>query len=750
MDLPFIAIKSPNEQLTDKMFQVNRAHIIEAHNEDYAHIDISDANANLYPQQGCIQNIPQVDPASLQLPQEQPTPANEDSVCEQASTVDLPGPMHFVFERIQCAILPQGTIQQSLQQPLQVPWPRRQPQPASEFVTGYFSKSFPDLFLDGKGDITKPRRGKYPSKQEYFKHLFRLHRSFVTHHLFIFVATNMLRRHSALTIGNVFAKRCADDLSMAEMRLAIQEGNSRLLNKLLYFAAPIPGTRQYMRYKSDQALSMVRFVRLTSDDQDVFTFFQTFSAADLLWDDLHLLIPGSDAYLHKTVVTSLQDVPEDEIPGCIEATLDHTLRSKAIKDNADLVDWYFYHRVQAMLKNVLPVMGVEDHIVKYEVQARGTIHAHLLLQVRGGPSQLDLTNAYQDISTLQPTSVPPVLRVQDKIINYSSQLLGVSAVHPNPNPAEWPAPYGSNVHTPGTNILRQRFLELKLGVEFKHRYELLINRTMLHHCRVGYCLNPKRRGTDGQMICRFGFPMDPVGFQEHFSANGATLERLHRTHQAQHGAEFHASNLKFLRNHRTLVHHIPELLTIWGANVEGWPVQSYAQVIRYLLKYMMKGEPNSPSFFTISKAVVESVRDEEPVRKVFQKIIMKTVGEHDLTKQECHHILNGLEFMELSRKFVSFNIMGTQRVRTPSSNIDEGHATEDSWATLYWNKDSDIHYQEVLQKYQDGVIPDNPADINLDNSASQYTKKWTLSGEIKVYYHTYQIYHKQCKIPSLP
>ena len=44
-----------------------------------------------------------------------------------------------------------------------------------------------------------------------------------------------------------------------------------MLNKFLYFAAPIPGTRQYMRYKSDQAISMVRFVRLTSDDQDKFT-----------------------------------------------------------------------------------------------------------------------------------------------------------------------------------------------------------------------------------------------------------------------------------------------------------------------------------------------------------------------------------------------------------------------------------------------------------------------------------------------
>jgi hypothetical protein len=61
------------------------------------------------------------------------------------------------------------------------------------------------------------------------------------------------------------------------------------------------------------------------------------------------------------------------------------------------------------------------------------------------------------------------------------------------------------------------------------------------------------------------------------------------------------------------VHHIAELLTIWGANIEGRPVESYEQVIRYLLKYMMKDEPNSQPFSAIYKAVVESAEDDEPV-----------------------------------------------------------------------------------------------------------------------------------------
>jgi hypothetical protein len=119
------------------------------------------------------------------------------------------------------------------------------------------------------------------------------------------------------------------------------------------------------------------------------------------------------------------------------------------------------------------------------------------------------------------------------------------------------------------------------------------------------------------------------------------------------GAEYNeAEKLIFQRNHPTLVHHIAELLTIWGANIEGRPVESYEQVIRYLLKYMMKDEPNSQPFSAICKAVVESAKDDEPVQKTFQQILMKTVGQHNFSKQECFHIVNGLNFVEMKRKIV--------------------------------------------------------------------------------------------------
>ena len=141
--------------------------------------------------------------------------------------------------------------------------------PISDFTAGYFSKAFPDLFPKGKGDYTKPRLRVNPALTDYFRHLMRLDHAhgFVTHHSFTFVSTNMLRRHSALNTGYVFAKRYAQDLSVAELKRALLEGDEKVLNKLLYFASPIPATRQNLRYKTHQAVSFTRWLRLFSDDK---------------------------------------------------------------------------------------------------------------------------------------------------------------------------------------------------------------------------------------------------------------------------------------------------------------------------------------------------------------------------------------------------------------------------------------------------------------------------------------------------
>jgi hypothetical protein len=47
--------------------------------------------------------------------------------------------------------LASGTVVEEILNYFKLPWPK----PALEFQTGFFSKSFPDLFPDGRGEITK-------------------------------------------------------------------------------------------------------------------------------------------------------------------------------------------------------------------------------------------------------------------------------------------------------------------------------------------------------------------------------------------------------------------------------------------------------------------------------------------------------------------------------------------------------------------------------------------------------------------
>ncbi|KAL8597101.1 hypothetical protein ACOMHN_008174 [Nucella lapillus] len=250
-ELPFIVLKDPSEKIEDRSFRVRKQKLLDAllylksHNEDYRHIVISRENANLYPEDDIIQSLPQLDPQEMKIPDEEPTAANDDSVREQASTVDIPGGQLSVVEKLR----------------------------------------------NGRGDMTKPRLGKSSSKKEYFKHL--------------------------LNVNQAFAKH------------------------------------------------------------------------------FHRTLPESEKYLGKRLVSQsdFDDLSESDKARAITKQEDYRLRMKALNDNPDKVDLYFSERLQVLLKHVMPILGALYWIIRFEVQARGTIHAHLLIGVKGGPSKHDLEKA---------------------------------------------------------------------------------------------------------------------------------------------------------------------------------------------------------------------------------------------------------------------------------------------------------------------------------------------------------------------
>jgi hypothetical protein len=170
----------------------------------------------------------------------------------------------------------------------------------------------------------------------------------------------------------------------------------------------------------------------------MFTFFQTFSAANLHWPDLHRLLPGYESYPGKRVVKKdiYLTLTEEEKQEYILSTDEHLQRAARVKDNGDVVDFYFHLRLHMLLDHVGKVMNEHDYIIMYKVQVRGTIHAHLLLWIKGGPSHSDLENAKAVLTpNLPEAKQAEIVAAQEKTIKFACNHVCVSGVHPNPNPA---------------------------------------------------------------------------------------------------------------------------------------------------------------------------------------------------------------------------------------------------------------------------------------------------------------------------
>ena len=126
--------------------------------------------------------------------------------------------------------------------------------------------------------------------------------------------------------------------------------------------------------------------------------------------------------------------------------------------------------------------------------------------------------------------------------------------------------------------------------------------------------------------------------------------------------------------------------------------------------------------------MIDKASDDDPVRKVFQQMLMKWIGEHDLSTQECFHILNGNDVVQFTMTIVSVNIMGTRRVQATES----GNSICDNVASIYWPRETDENFQELCNKFSDGILSHNPREVTLLTFASLYSKKWKLTGVKKV------------------
>ena len=234
---------------------------------------------------------------------------------------------------------------------------------------------------------------------EWFRHLLRLEdRRFVIHPTFIFFIVNLKQRHDAQKLGNIYAKTSCPDISFKDLREKINNGDYKALRNLYYFGKNIKGTPQYFNYQSTISVNFLRNLRIISGDKKTFNVFLTWSAADHHWPELHRLLPNHQAYLGKTVVKSLDEIPEGlDKSQCIDRKTDYFLRNKNINENSDIVNWFFLKMFALLVKYIFPVIKITDYLARREFQGRGAIHIHSIVCADGDVTPNDLEWAIKSI-----------------------------------------------------------------------------------------------------------------------------------------------------------------------------------------------------------------------------------------------------------------------------------------------------------------------------------------------------------------
>ena len=672
---------------------------------------------------------------------------------------DMPIPEGIVFETLKKAEI-SNMVQEGINEKFDkhVAWPERGKLPESEFSHGWFRKAFPRLFPYGKADFTVSRFIKVNIIQ-WAQHLLKCDRRFAKDPLFVMVVTNIMQKQQALSLGNIYALKKLSNLTAKEFKDKIESGDQSVLKSMFCFSQTIKGSQQFFSQHISKSVNFIRHIRIESHNTKMFNLFLTFSVADLHERYLHEKLPDSHLYINKKIVKNLNQLPPNsDKEEFIDEKTDYKLRLKAVQENTDIVNEYVIKKVSLLWDHVLkPIFGGEDFIQRFEFQHRGSIHCHMVMSVHNGPSCGDMEFAKMPNIDECETEQDKILTrdindkiqaAKNKMAQFNSQIIGISAIHPEVDPDKWPAPHGQNIYKPLTNVLRENFVDFKDDPKklYEH-YTMLINRIMLHRCRMGYCLDQKRAkvekivGNNGKEItkrtltCRFKHPMKIEGFDFHADTNGK-LQNISpklddKGNLEINGSLYQDDTLTMLRNHPDIVTHIPELLVIWGANTDQKIITAYPQLLNYLLKYIMKNETESDFFTNIAKSVISNIDDEAPVRKAAQKILLKSIGQRDKSLNECMLLVHNQPYVLYSRTPRPVSLLPSTRVKKKISIDDEDILCNDEWVDAYSQRDSSDNYQQLCKKYKESpdtfFLRKDPNNISLREFSVKFSKKWMYS-----------------------
>jgi hypothetical protein len=185
-------------------------------------------------------------------------------------------------------------------------------------------------------------------------------------------------------------------------------------------------------------------------------------------------------------------------------------------------------------------------------------------------------------------------------------------------------------------------------------YADLVNTVQRHsRCSTKYCLRPSKQEPK-ELQCRFKYPID--------CCNKTTLE-FEPIHTKDKSVQYKAKVIT-KRNDSRLNNHQPIQLKGWRANCDIRVVIDHHACVEYLSKYVAKGEPKSPMLKETFNAVMKNVGSNVHPSKVMKKLMMKSLGERDISAQETMHLLLSLKLYATTFKVLPINLNGSRKIDT--------------------------------------------------------------------------------------
>ena len=363
-----------------------------------------------------------------------------------------------------------------------------------------------------------------------------------------------------------------------------------------------------------------------------------------------------------------------------------------------------------------------------------------------------------------------VEEAQRSIVDFVCKQMGISCVHPNMNPATWPAPTGPLPYKPLVNPLRMDFDELMQSDEsIRTNYERFSNLVQIHRCKHAYCLREVKASEvsegepgvvkkDGKTYtCRFKFPQTTHGYnlQMETGNKGDFIKSVTFDPAFSRGAVIavppgqdrrlmvsEKRDLLIARNHPFVDPHVKEIGLGFGANTDAQLIKSFDQCQRYLTAYVGKKEPNSHDFQKVMKSSVSQLNEKSSIRSGLQRTMIKATT-REICRQEAVIMLSkDIEFMHFSLPVRRVCIGGSKLIKLDVTNPNAKVTNDSGYQGVYWSREDDENYQDAIKKFEsdpDGwkteaqkyhptyKDPVHPKSVSLHEFTAFFNKNWKFS-----------------------